>query len=69
MDGEKVKSNFVLWMIDKLKNNEPVNIVTDQISNVTMIPGSCGMMRIVDRGCSASTILLEMRDRRVMILL
>lgn len=51
--GEKVKSNFVLWMIDKLKNNEPVNIVTDQISNVTMIEDlALGTMRIVDRGCS-----------------
>ncbi|MBK6876297.1 MAG: NAD(P)-dependent oxidoreductase [Ignavibacteria bacterium] len=51
--GGKVKSNFVLWMIDKLKNNEPVNIVTDQISNVTMIEDlALGTMRIVDRGCS-----------------
>lgn len=51
--GEKVKSNFVLWMIDRLKNNEPVNIVTDQISNVTMIEDlALGTMRIVERGCS-----------------
>lgn len=35
--ANKVKKNFALWVIDKLKNNEPVNIVTDQISNVTMI--------------------------------
>jgi dTDP-4-dehydrorhamnose reductase len=51
--GEKVKSNFALWIIDKLKNNEPVSIVTDQISNVTMIEDlALGTMRIVERGCS-----------------
>ncbi|MBV6478135.1 MAG: dTDP-4-dehydrorhamnose reductase [Ignavibacteria bacterium] len=35
--GNKVKKNFALWAIDKLKNNEPISIVTDQVSNVTMI--------------------------------
>lgn len=50
--GLKVKPNFVLWMIDKLKNNEPINIVTDQISNVTNIEDlALGTLRIVERGC------------------
>ena len=35
--GDNVKPNFALWMLDNLRNNRPVNIVTDQISNVTMI--------------------------------
>lgn len=34
--GIKVKSNFALWMINKLKNGEPVNIVTDQFGNATL---------------------------------
>jgi len=34
--GKKVKPNFALWLIDKLKNNEPVNIVTDQTGNATI---------------------------------
>lgn len=35
--ANKVKKNFALWAIEKLKRSEPINIVTDQISNVTMI--------------------------------
>ncbi|HPS65597.1 MAG TPA: dTDP-4-dehydrorhamnose reductase [Ignavibacteria bacterium] len=34
--GKMVKPNFALWLIDKLKNNEPVNIVTDQTGNATI---------------------------------
>lgn len=35
--GIKVKMNFVLWLIEMLKNNQQISVVTDQISNVTMI--------------------------------
>lgn len=34
--GKLVKPNFALWLISKLKNNEPVNIVTDQMGNATI---------------------------------
>lgn len=34
--GVKVKKNFVLWVIDKLKNNENIKIVTDQLNNPTL---------------------------------
>ena len=34
--GKMVKQNFALWLISKLKNGEPVNIVTDQIGNATL---------------------------------
>ncbi|MEO6695361.1 MAG: dTDP-4-dehydrorhamnose reductase [Ignavibacteria bacterium] len=48
--GNNVKNNFVLWLIDKLKNNEPVNIVTDQISNVTMIDDlAFGSLKIIEK--------------------
>jgi dTDP-4-dehydrorhamnose reductase len=51
--GIKVKSNFALWLIDKLGKNEPVNIVTDQISNVTMVEDlALGTLRIVERKCT-----------------
>ena len=51
--GVSVKPNFVLWMIDKLKNNETINIVTDQISNVTNVEDlALGTLRIVERGCT-----------------
>jgi dTDP-4-dehydrorhamnose reductase len=48
--GTNIKPNFVLWFIDKLKNNEPVNIVTDQISNVTMIDDlAYGTLKIIEK--------------------
>jgi dTDP-4-dehydrorhamnose reductase len=34
--GVKVKSNFALWMIDKLSHNIPINIVDDMIGNSTL---------------------------------
>lgn len=50
--GVDVKPNFALWMIDKLSKNEPINIVTDQISNVTMVDDlALGTMKIIQRGC------------------
>lgn len=50
--GNKVKSNFALWMIDNLKNNLPVNIVTDQISNVTIVDDlAYGTLKITENDC------------------
>jgi len=49
-NGVNIKQNFVLWLIQKLKNNEPVNIVTDQISNVTMIDDlAFGSLKIIEK--------------------
>jgi dTDP-4-dehydrorhamnose reductase len=51
--GNNVKNNFALWLINKLKNNEPVNIVTDQISNVTMVDDlAYGTMKLVEKECT-----------------
>ncbi|MFZ1321804.1 MAG: SDR family oxidoreductase [Ignavibacteria bacterium] len=48
--GNKVKPNFALWMIEELRNNRPVNIVTDQISNMTMIDDlAYGAMKIAEK--------------------
>ncbi|HMQ67581.1 MAG TPA: SDR family oxidoreductase [Ignavibacteria bacterium] len=50
--GNNVKPNFALWMLDNLRNNRPVNIVTDQISNVTMIDDlAYGTLKIIDKNC------------------
>ena len=50
--GDNVKPNFALWMLDNLRNNRPVNIVTDQISNVTMIDDlAFGTLKIVEKDC------------------
>ena len=35
--GINVKTNFFLWLYNKLKNNEPVNIVTDQFNTPTLV--------------------------------
>ncbi len=51
--GNNVKPNFALWMTDKLRNNQPVNIVTDQYSNVTMIDDlAFGTLKIIEKNCS-----------------
>ncbi|MBS1519303.1 MAG: SDR family oxidoreductase [Bacteroidetes bacterium] len=51
--GNNVKPNFALWMIDELKNNRPVNIVTDQISNMTMIDDlAYGTLKIAEKDAS-----------------
>ncbi len=50
--GNNVKLNFALWLIEKLKNNESVNVVTDQISNVTMIDDlAWGTLKIIEKNC------------------
>jgi len=35
-DGINVRPNFVTWLLDKLRNKQPVTIVTDQIGNPTL---------------------------------
>ncbi len=51
--GNNVKPNFALWMIEKLKNNQPVNIVTDQTGNTTIIDDvAFGTLKIIENDCS-----------------
>jgi dTDP-4-dehydrorhamnose reductase len=48
--GSKVKQNFALWLLNRLKNNEPVNIVDDQVSNSTMVDDlAYGTLKIVEQ--------------------
>ncbi len=34
--GQKVKPNFLLWLLDKLSGGEKIEIVTDQLNNPTL---------------------------------
>jgi dTDP-4-dehydrorhamnose reductase len=48
--GVNVKQNFALWLINKLKVGEPVNIVDDQISNNTMADDlAYGTLKVVEK--------------------
>ena len=48
--GVKVKQNFALWLFNKLKIGEPVNIVDDQISNNTMVDDlAYGTLKIIEK--------------------
>jgi dTDP-4-dehydrorhamnose reductase len=52
--GEKLtRSNFVLWVLDKLSNGEPINVVTDQYRTPTYAPDlAAGIERIARYGKS-----------------
>jgi dTDP-4-dehydrorhamnose reductase len=48
--GKNLRLNFALWLIEKLKNSEPVNIVDDQFGQPTIVDDiALGILRIVDR--------------------
>ncbi len=48
--GFKTRPNFVTWLIEKLKNNESVKIVTDQIGNPTLADDLAGaILKIIER--------------------
>jgi len=48
--GIGVKPNFALWMISKLRNNETINVVDDQIGNATMVDDlAYGTLKLVER--------------------
>ena len=50
--GKNVKPNFAEWLINKIKNNESVNIVDDQIGNTTMADDlAYGTLKIVEKDC------------------
>jgi len=48
--GVNIKPNFALWMIDKLKAGESINIVDDQIGNATMIDDlAWGILKVIEK--------------------
>lgn len=48
--GINVKPNFALWLFNKLKMGEPVNIVDDQISNNTMVDDlAYGTLKVIEK--------------------
>jgi len=51
--GIKVKNNFALWLINKLSNNQSVNIVSDQIGNATIADDlAYGILKAVEKNSS-----------------
>ncbi|HEY5125367.1 MAG TPA: dTDP-4-dehydrorhamnose reductase [Ignavibacteria bacterium] len=48
--GINVKPNFALWLFNKLKMGNPVNIVDDQISNNTMVDDlAYGTLKVIEK--------------------
>lgn len=48
--GVNVKPNFALWIINKLKNKEPINIVDDMFGNSTISDDlAYGSLRLVEK--------------------
>ncbi len=48
--GIEIRPNFVTWLIEKLRNGESVNIVSDQFSNPTLADDlSHAILKIIDR--------------------
>lgn len=48
--GVNIKPNFALWMIDKLKAGEKINIVDDQIGNATMVDDlAWGILKLAEK--------------------
>ncbi len=47
--GKNVRPNFALWLIEKLRNNEPVSIVEDQLGQPTVVDDvAYAVLQIVD---------------------
>jgi len=48
--GVNIKPNFALWMIDKLKAGEKINIVDDQVGNATMVDDlAWGILKLAEK--------------------
>ena len=48
--GVNLRLNFALWLIEKLKNKEPVNIVDDQFGQPTIVDDiALALLRITER--------------------
>jgi dTDP-4-dehydrorhamnose reductase len=53
--GKNVRPNFALWLIEKLRNNEPVSIVDDQFGQPTVADDvAFAVLQIVDRNCTGT---------------
>lgn len=51
--GENVKPNFALWLIDKLRNNEPVYIADDMYGNFTHVSDlAYGTLKAIEKNAS-----------------
>jgi len=51
--GKNVRPNFALWLIEKLRKNEPVKIVEDQLGQPTVVDDvAFAVLQIVDRDCT-----------------
>lgn len=50
--GVNVKPNFALWIINKLKNKEAINIVDDMIGNSTISDDlAYGSLKLIEKNC------------------
>ena len=48
--GNNVKKNFALWLVETLKKNQPVTIVTDQVGNATIADDlAYGTYKIIEK--------------------
>jgi len=48
--GNNVKKNFALWLVETLKKNMPVTIVTDQVGNATIVDDlAYGTYKIIEK--------------------
>jgi dTDP-4-dehydrorhamnose reductase len=53
--GKNVKSNFLLWLLEKLSQNERIQIVTDQLNNPTLADNlSLCILEIVNKNVSGT---------------
>jgi len=51
--GVNVKPNFALWMINKLKSKEPINIVDDMFGNSTVADDlAYGSLKLIEKNCN-----------------
>jgi dTDP-4-dehydrorhamnose reductase len=51
--GKNIRPNFAVWLVNSLKNLQPVKIVDDQYGQPTIVDDlALAIMKIVDRNCS-----------------
>lgn len=48
--GNNIKKNFALWLVETLKKNMPVTIVTDQLGNATIVDDlAYGTYKVIEK--------------------
>ena len=61
--GKNLTSSFVTWLIESLRKGEPVRIVDDQVSNVTLASEMATiLLEMAEKGCSG-VYHVSSRDR------